>query len=576
MGLLPADPYRALGVESDADLAAIKTAYRRLVLKCHPDKVQDPALKAAKQDEFQRVQQAYEILSDERRRKEYDEDAKLKRLRDELSRSTARATTTTRSSPKTRSDPHIWTAEPPASFKPGPAPASPFSPYGSHSHPFSHSWERDIPYRTTAPFDEGRQARRTASYENTGGDVKDERRRRKDDDEHVTYEWARDKERERDRNRDSDRVREREKDRPKKGRSDREKEDKKEKLKREMEKREKERARARRQDQQEKFRTKKPIYVETHHDSDGDNLRAHNKTASSGVAASPNVGEEKHSESSRRDKSTRRDESPRVDYNTDKTTSEKMKYAADYMVKRRESKSGASIPPVNVTYDLSGDHDQAWQNDSKLPRPRRPSEDKKPRSRVFLDDADLHGYKETSEFRPPRLEKSNTSPAGALYMSGSSSSRVPMLSRASTMDYTRIPPPAAPVAPLSETGRHASKSEHRRRGSIDGVYVESFGPRRSSVQPRSSHHTFVDPFSMPRTPKTSHSRAPDDLYHQPLPSDTQGKPGFSKIKYSPANFSPEHVYQTKRFSSDDISYSNVHHSSSQYSSPHAPYLHARS
>jgi curved DNA-binding protein CbpA len=80
------DPYLALGITKDADLSAVKTAYRKLVLKCHPDKIQDPTLKAAKQDEFQRVQQAYELLSDDTRRMKYDEQMKLYELRKEMGR----------------------------------------------------------------------------------------------------------------------------------------------------------------------------------------------------------------------------------------------------------------------------------------------------------------------------------------------------------------------------------------------------------------------------------------------------------------------------------------------------------
>src|SRR4051812_3637360 len=84
MTTLPPDPYKALGVGKESDASAIKTAYRKLVLKCHPDKVQDPALKAVKQDEFQRVQQAYEILGDDAKRREYDNDVKLKQLREDF------------------------------------------------------------------------------------------------------------------------------------------------------------------------------------------------------------------------------------------------------------------------------------------------------------------------------------------------------------------------------------------------------------------------------------------------------------------------------------------------------------
>lgn len=576
MGSLPTDPYKTLGVGKDADLSTIKTAYRKLVLKCHPDKVQDPTLKAAKQDEFQRVQQAYEILGDDKKRKEYDEDAKLKRLRDELSRGMGRSAATPRSSPKNYNEPHIRTAEPPPSFKPGPPPTSPFSPYGSSSHQFSHSWDRDIPFRTNVPYDEGHRARRTASYEKPRDEFKEERRRRKDDDEHEIHEWAREKERERERDREQDRDRDRDRDR--KSRSDREKDDRKDKIRREMEKREKERDRdrARRQDQQEKYRTRKPAYVELNDDSDEDH-RVSKKTSSAGIAATASAGGKKHADSARRDKSARRDESPRAELNADRT-SEKMKYAADYMVnaRRRGSKSGGSHPPDNVAYNLNfPDPDQTWHA-GESPRPRRPSQDdKKLRARVISDDGEVEDYKATPEFRPPRLAKSYTSPAGALHMSNSSAPRVPNLSRASTMDYTRHPPPAAPAAPPPESSRHPSKSERRRRGSFDG-YDDESRSRRSSTQPRVLHHAYDDAAPLPRTPKMPLYRASDDVhFHHPLPTTGSKKPGFSKVKVAP-DFSSEHIYQAKRFSDEDIAYSNVHHSSNQYSSPHASYLHVRS
>ncbi|XMA08091.1 hypothetical protein WAI453_000882 [Rhynchosporium graminicola] len=84
--ILPPDPYKLLGVTKDAKLPEIRSAHRKLVLKCHPDKVQDAALKAIKQDEFQKVQQAYELLSDDSRRLQYDEQVKLFELRKEMGR----------------------------------------------------------------------------------------------------------------------------------------------------------------------------------------------------------------------------------------------------------------------------------------------------------------------------------------------------------------------------------------------------------------------------------------------------------------------------------------------------------
>ncbi|RKF61251.1 hypothetical protein OnM2_043004 [Erysiphe neolycopersici] len=67
------DYYEALGVSNNATSTEIRTSYRKLILKCHPDKVQDASLRAVKQAEFQRIQEAYETISDEKKRLEYDE-----------------------------------------------------------------------------------------------------------------------------------------------------------------------------------------------------------------------------------------------------------------------------------------------------------------------------------------------------------------------------------------------------------------------------------------------------------------------------------------------------------------------
>ena len=73
----PPDPYQALGVGRHAETAAIRSAYRKLVMKCHPDKV------PGKTDQFTAVQQAYELLNDDEKRRQYDESIKLAALRAE-------------------------------------------------------------------------------------------------------------------------------------------------------------------------------------------------------------------------------------------------------------------------------------------------------------------------------------------------------------------------------------------------------------------------------------------------------------------------------------------------------------
>lgn len=63
--------YGVLGVEKDSSAADIKKAYRRLALRTHPDKV-DPKERDKAEAKFKEVSKAYEILSDDEKRKMYD------------------------------------------------------------------------------------------------------------------------------------------------------------------------------------------------------------------------------------------------------------------------------------------------------------------------------------------------------------------------------------------------------------------------------------------------------------------------------------------------------------------------
>jgi molecular chaperone DnaJ len=64
------DYYAALGVPKDASAADIKKAYRKLARKYHPDANSGDA-KA--EEKFKEVSEAYDVLSDATKRKEYDE-----------------------------------------------------------------------------------------------------------------------------------------------------------------------------------------------------------------------------------------------------------------------------------------------------------------------------------------------------------------------------------------------------------------------------------------------------------------------------------------------------------------------
>lgn len=61
--------YKILGVERTATDAEIKKAYRKLAVKWHPDK--NPGDTEA-EEKFKEISQAYDILSDEQKRKKYD------------------------------------------------------------------------------------------------------------------------------------------------------------------------------------------------------------------------------------------------------------------------------------------------------------------------------------------------------------------------------------------------------------------------------------------------------------------------------------------------------------------------
>ncbi|KAK0707514.1 DnaJ domain-containing protein [Lasiosphaeris hirsuta] len=66
------DPYEVLEIDRTATPDQVKSAYRKAALKNHPDKVSDDKKDEAK-EKFQSIAFAYAILSDQARRKRYDE-----------------------------------------------------------------------------------------------------------------------------------------------------------------------------------------------------------------------------------------------------------------------------------------------------------------------------------------------------------------------------------------------------------------------------------------------------------------------------------------------------------------------
>ena len=64
------DYYKILGVERKASADEIRTAYRKLAMKYHPDK--NPGDKKA-EDSFKEINEAYQVLSDDQKRARYDQ-----------------------------------------------------------------------------------------------------------------------------------------------------------------------------------------------------------------------------------------------------------------------------------------------------------------------------------------------------------------------------------------------------------------------------------------------------------------------------------------------------------------------
>ncbi len=67
------DPYQVLGVSKDASRSEIRAAYRKLALRHHPDRQETPQEKQQANETFAAISHAYEILGDDARRREYDQ-----------------------------------------------------------------------------------------------------------------------------------------------------------------------------------------------------------------------------------------------------------------------------------------------------------------------------------------------------------------------------------------------------------------------------------------------------------------------------------------------------------------------
>jgi DnaJ family protein B protein 6 len=66
--------YEVLGVKEDSNDEEIKRSYKKLAVKWHPDKNQDNKKEA--EEKFKSISEAYSVLSDPQKRREYDDSKK--------------------------------------------------------------------------------------------------------------------------------------------------------------------------------------------------------------------------------------------------------------------------------------------------------------------------------------------------------------------------------------------------------------------------------------------------------------------------------------------------------------------
>ncbi|KAI1342201.1 hypothetical protein F5Y15DRAFT_334478 [Xylariaceae sp. FL0016] len=583
---LPPDPYKILGVPKDAQLPAIRSAHRKLVLKCHPDKVQDAKLKEDKQVEFQRVQQAYEILSNDVERNKYDDAVKLNELKEQLGSMRMNASSARRDPSVTRTPDrkaqyyNVREVSPKRSTYPTSSPyaRSPPKSWDSSSFP-RHTEESRGPTRKTASYEKVYEKEKLSRHE--------EEQIRRDEDRRWKREVEKEKERERERQKREEKEAKRAKEK-KRAEKEREKEREREREKAEDRKRaEKERERRRKAAAEEKSRVRKEPYVEVssvEEDSYATAPKSDKKKSSSS---------RKHGEAELKSERTKKNQA-------------QIDFAAQYL-----ARSGSGIPSLTRSQTYHGSTPSRIMPENP-PAPTPPpatasaykpppvaeyreitvEEDRSRRSSGRSSGRRMSASKDKSSHRkpsvsrepqpidvdaspstrmPPPFQKAYSNPAHL------GSDRTPHLSRAQT-EYTR--PAPAPIARAEtyhgERGRDRARTRHTKPSYSSDESEDEVDVRHHS---RRSHSPESYPEASRYTVNNAGRTVPVRHVHHPDETSRVYKVNKHHLPTTGARVDPDHLYtegyfeddSTQRFSNikfaqqydtNEINYSNVPHTSS--------------
>ncbi|KAK3327473.1 hypothetical protein B0T19DRAFT_163994 [Cercophora scortea] len=582
MNSLPPDPWLTLGVDKSADKSEIRTAYKKLVLKCHPDKVQDPELKTEKQNEFQKVQQAYELLNDDAERAKYEQEIKILELRKQAALLKNMPNSSATRSPTARqyATYDIRTAEPPRHKSSGSS-GKVYAHVGAHTRS-----QEEMPSRPYHVYEDGeKHVRRPASYEkpskrdDDARREKEERRRRRDEEDRLRereareLREAREREKERElRDREQRELREREKERELR-RADKKRQER-ERI--ERDRLAKDRDRERQRDSEDKARRQRSPYIE---ENVGDDYDAY----ASSKPDKKRSSSKRHTETRERERersTSRRTQSPHVVETVvppapQEKATEFLNYAADYITRSRGSAPPPQFsrsqtahefitPPVAPTpppADPLLEEESLRRSVGRAVRERRSSHDTpKSKEKLPLHQNLARGYDEYNivDASPTSGSKTRMIPIHTKVSASpmQTTSSPPRMSRSSTMPqevFTASHQPPSFVRTQTWGGHSESRHNDYYEDSDDdqGRQRHRRSRRRSSERGEASHHRYkID------GTKTTKLETPYASYggESPRYIATDGLESRSPSNLYSSSFK---VRETPAYSNDDVVYSNV-------------------